>query len=367
MSTAEAARIAAAPSAINEPTVLLEGRYLAWLNPRPNDKAIARGPVVEHLRCEQKRAQRSPTMARHWRRFRRSKAYDWLLRVTAAKSGAGRRGGMLHERLTELLLGQADASLTDDVRLRDWLYCFAPPEILRHFLLSHREALTPWSGNEQEAVDLLGQQLPLEYLSPGAQVFRRADGPRTLVCFAGNAQRLNVPVQQFHLLAHPYFDRIIYLRDPDRQSFMHGIVGVADSFAALMEWTAVQAGEQAGISVISTSGGGWAAIQFAEFIQAKRVALFSPSFTFKEMPALDGDAALDPADVRLYFAADANFDRRLRAGWKETGYDPCVRVLSHDSHGTLSFVFDNQHFDPLMAWLNQDFDGVEPLSFSANP
>ena len=114
-----------------------------------------------------------------------------------------------------------------------------------------------------------------EYITPDIQIIQTVPHPKTaLVCFTGNALNLNIPLQLFHILVHDQFDLIIYLRDPERQRFTKGLHGVAQNQAELNIFLRNQIPRNCHISVVSTSSGGYAAINFAEEVRANRVALF---------------------------------------------------------------------------------------------
>jgi hypothetical protein len=98
------------------------------------------------------------------------------------------------------------------------------------------------------------------YTGPGV----RAD-KTLLILFAGNAQRVMLPLPVFiqHLDARQ--TDVVLLRDPQRAAYRHGLWGVAstldDLAEALRTWT--HAPEYRAVEVLGTSGGGLPAVMVA--------------------------------------------------------------------------------------------------------
>lgn len=195
--------------------------------------------------------------------------------------------------------------------------------------------------------------LPREHVWPSFQVAKiRSPLQSVLVCFTGNALKLNMPVQLFHLIAAKYFDMLIYLRDDSRQRFTQGIKGIEHSLDGLCDFTFSKIPKGCDISVIGASGGGMAATYFAEYKKVKKIALFSPPFKFKEISAIEGKTNLDYSGIRLYFGKDSEIDQKLLVPWLSTDYSENIIFLNTDSHGTLGFLFQSNKLDGLLKWLS---------------
>lgn len=240
-----------------------------------------------------------------------------------------------------------------DRNLWDWLYCYSGPEVLRRLLRDGAGNLLPHVEIKLRDANALNHLLPQEHFTPDFQVYTKATGRRTLVCFAGNALKLNVPVQLFHLLALDWFDSVIYLRDTQRQFFTHGISGLASSFETLTDYIGKHLQPGAEVSVLGTSSGGYSAIRYAQRTQAKRAVLFSPPMTFRNISALDHRNLVDPSNVRLYFADASETDARFQKPWEETDYRICFHMIKTTTHSTLSDLLAKGGIDEMFAWLSQ--------------
>lgn len=264
---------------------------------------------------------------------------------------AGRPGerGALAASLCRMLSGKPSAQ---GGQLVDWLLAYGTPRLLMRLKLAH----SPLSGGAwlARAVSRIepSNLLWREHIRPDIQRFQACPKPRTaLVCFAGSAQKLSVPVQLFHAHAAPRFDLIVYLRDVSKQQFTQGIAGIAGDMPALFDHVRTLIPQTCRLAVLSASSGGYAAVRFAESAGADRLAMFSPSFRFKEVPAIDGPARLRTEAVRIYFGRGNLKDAHYAADWGSTGYARSLRWFDTHSHGTLRHVFECGQVDALMDWL----------------
>lgn len=253
-------------------------------------------------------------------------------------------------RLMRVLDGPPRA---DDRILWDWLYCYASGDVLRRLVRDGERSLLPDMDLPLQDVGVLDHLLPQERFTPALQTYVRSEGPRTLICFTGNGQKLNVPVQLFHLLACPWFDRVIYLRDAQRQNLMEGIAGLASDFDGLVDVIATQLPPNAQVSVISASSGGFAAMRYAQKVPVHRVALFSAPMIAKERCSIDEHAQLDLSRLRLYFGESCRIDKKFRAPWKKTVYRHCFHLIDTESHATLTHLLANGSIYELLGWLSQ--------------
>ena len=258
--------------------------------------------------------------------------------------------GGLPSRLVRVLDGPANAA---DRLLWEWLYCYAGSEVLRRLLRDGTRSLLPDLELKLPDAGALQHLLPQERFTPALQVYATSDGPRTLVCFTGNGQKLNVPVQLFHLLACPWFDRVIYLRDAQRQNLTQGIPGLAPDFDGLVDVLSRHMPAQAQISVLSVSSGGYAAMRYAQRVPVHRVALFSSPLIVRERSSIDERVQLELSRLRLYFGDSCHFDKKLRAPWKKTVYRHCFHLIETESHATLTYLLANGAYEELFAWLSQ--------------
>lgn len=233
-----------------------------------------------------------------------------------------------------------------------WLLCYGNPIMLAHLIT----ALQGTMPREPELRALLhadpAQLLPREHISPDFQRVQNSPKPKTaLICFAGNAHKLNIPVHLFHCLVTARFDLIFYLRDFDKQRFTHGIAGMASDLAGLSQSLRRQIPEDCRIAVVGTSAGGYAAAQVAENLGAGRLALFSPPLLFKGVAAAGRPARLPGQCVRLFFAEDNKLDRQLARDWSETDYASSIRWMDTDTHGTLRQLLADGRFNQFLDWM----------------
>jgi hypothetical protein len=255
----------------------------------------------------------------------------------------------LPSRLIRVLDGPANA---EDRILWEWLYCYASSDVVRRLLRDGTRPLLPDLDLKLPDADALQHLLPQERFTPALQVYATSDGPRTLVCFTGNGQKLNVPVQLFHLLACRWFDRVIYLRDPQRQNLTQGIAGLAADFDALVDVLSRHIQPDAQVSVLSVSSGGFAAMRYAQRVPVHRVALFSSPLIVRECSSIDERVQLELSRLRLYFSDSSHFDKKLRAPWNKTVYRHCFHLIETDSHATLTNLLASGAYQELFAWLS---------------
>lgn len=253
-------------------------------------------------------------------------------------------------RLIAALTGPPQAA---DRILWEWLYCYASADVLRRLLRNGAGTLLPDVDVRLRDPQALDHLLPQERFTPDVQVYIRSDGPRTLVCFTGNGLKLNLPVQLFHLVACEWFDRVIYLRDAERQHFTNGIAGLASGFDALVDLVGSHLAPRAVVSVLAASSGGHAAMRYAQKVQAQRVALFSPPMIFRDRSSIDDRNPLDPDRLRLYFADACPIDKKFIAPWKKTQYRRSFQMISTKTHATLSHLLTHGGIDEMFAWLSQ--------------
>lgn len=255
--------------------------------------------------------------------------------------------------LARLLRVLDDPPRADDRILWDWLYCYASSDVLRRLVRQGQRPLLPDMDLRLPDAAALDHLLPQERFTPALQTYVRKDGPRTLICFTGNGQKLNVPVQLFHLLACPWFDRVIYLRDAQRQNLMQGIAGLASDFDELVDVIGSHLPPKPQVSVISASSGGFAAMRYAQRVPVHRVALFSAPMYAKERSSIDERVQLDLSRLRLYFGASCRIDKKFRAPWKKTVYRHCFHLIETESHATLTHLLANGSIHELLGWLSR--------------
>lgn len=256
----------------------------------------------------------------------------------------------LFSRLTRVLDGPPNPA---DRVLWDWLYCYASADVLRRLLRDGKGPLLPDIDVRLPDPATLDRLLPLERFTPDVQVYARPGGDRALVCFTGNGQKLNVALQTFHLLACGWFDRVIYLRDKQRQCFTMGIPGFAADFDGVAERVGRLLEGSTQVAMLAASAGGYAAMRYAQKVRAQRVALFSPPMTFKGRSSIDERVQLDLDRLRIYFADASPVDKKFRAPWKKTVYRHCFHMIGTDTHATLTELLIRGGLDDLFSWLSQ--------------
>lgn len=255
--------------------------------------------------------------------------------------------------LARLLRVLDEPPRADDRILWDWLYCYASSDVVRRLVRDGQRPLLPDMDLRLADAAALDHLLPQERFTPALQTYVRSEGPRTLICFTGNGQKLNVPVQLFHVLACPYFDRVIYLRDAQRQNLTQGIPGLASDFDELVDVIGSHLPPNPQVSVISASSGGFAAMRYAQRVPVHRVALFSAPMFAKERSSLDERVQLDLSRLRLYFGESCRIDKKFRAPWKKTVYRHCFHLIETESHATLTHLLANGSIHELLGWLSR--------------
>ncbi|MCC5797768.1 MAG: hypothetical protein JJU48_10655 [Methylophaga sp.] len=282
-------------------------------------------------------------------------------RLRVAISTQLRISGILKENSRHLLANKLTAFLESPQKqpsneLFNWLLTYGTPALIAHLL----KQTAGFSGSHQARLDLIRRGgierlLLREHISPDLQLWQSCEHPQTaLICFTGKGGKLNIPVQLFHSCVASKFDLIIYLRDPHKRLFTRGIPGIATTIESLGKYLHSQIPEGCNISIIGTSGGGYAAMAIAEQLNAHRIALFSPPLTYEGKTVTDTEKKLPARNVRLYFARYHELDIQWANNWKKTSYRRAIRWLKTDSHGTLSQLFRTADFEPLLGWLRAD-------------
>jgi hypothetical protein len=279
------------------------------------------------------------------RRLRVSVATERCLAGNADCSGRAQLVGSL----CGLLSGTVR---TANPQLANWLLAYGTPKLIARLKrVSAQAGYGQWLSRAIARIDM-SHLLTREHISPDYQRFQTKSSPRSaLVCFTGSAQKLSVPVQLFHGFVAGRFDLVLYLRDVNKQFFTQGIRGIAPDMPGLFAYLRNQIPADCHLAVLSASGGGYAAVRFAEAAGAHRLAMFSPPFKFKDVAAVDGSARLQPDTACLYFGRANQKDAQYAADWAETDYAQCIRWFETGSHGTLRHVFECGQADALIGWL----------------
>lgn len=237
-------------------------------------------------------------------------------------------------------------------QLVEWVLSYGTPALIQYLMNSAKSV-----DSENNILRVLQNVnpdwiLPKEYICPDIQVAKMNARPRTvLVCFAGHALRLNIAVQLLHLLAASHFDMMIYLRDVRKQQFTQGLDEIADNLTDLNMFVRDQIPSDSYVSVLGTSGGGAAAIDFSETHRAQRLVLCSPSFEFKGVRALDSRTTLHGDNVRLFFAEYHPMDQELISQWRTTAYASSIQILNSATHATLKHMFDQDELCSMFEWM----------------
>lgn len=234
-----------------------------------------------------------------------------------------------------------------------WALSYGSPTLLRRAIASLATADTDeWILKIIRKADpnLL---LPYEHTVPDYQMFQiTTSEPRNaLICFAGHALRLSIPVNLFHLAAATRFDLAIYLRDPRKSRYESGIPGLGGNLGEVADALRDRIPTACAVSVLGTSGGGIAAARVANALQARRLALFSPQM-MRHMPdAIDARAISRIEDIKLFFAAGHPTDRQRAGDWSAVVPHRAIEWLDTSSHGTLKYLASTGKLDSLVDWL----------------
>ena len=193
--------------------------------------------------------------------------------------------------------------------------------------------------------------LTMEHITPDFQmVTKKSEVNNVLVCFAGNSLRINIPVQIFHLAVKDHFDQIIYLRDPLKQYFTLGMNSIADDFDDLAKLLCEKLPAKSHLTVLGTSSGGFAAMNFANYAQPERLLLFSPPYEFRGNCAPTDKLQMSRNNIRIFFAENSKFDVDLVKQWKASPLTACVELVDGDSHSTLEYLWETEGFYKIIDW-----------------
>lgn len=166
---------------------------------------------------------------------------------------------------------------------------------------------------------------------------------RLLVVFGGRAQRPMMPVAAF--LQHLPAERcdVLLLRDPARQSFLGGVAGYAERFAALAPriLADLPAARRAGIRCLGLSQGGAAGLYAGLLLDAEQAVAVgglhpAPKLARLPVPGLDGwemDRALEAAGrpgtaTRLVCLHACGHERDAAGAAALRAALPAVRILA---------------------------------------
>jgi hypothetical protein len=257
------------------------------------------------------------------------------------------------ELITELVAMARDPVRRYRERAFVWTLSYGGPSLLRRLMASAASAQTQaWNLKllQRGRADLV---LPRERYVPAYQVVRsdQREPRNALVCVTGNELRLSMPVQLFHFAVADSFDVLIYLRDTNRTVYASGVPGLGTSMdeiaAALRQWIP----EGCELSVLSTSGGGFAAAHLANRLRADRAALFSPPRPSRSPAALREPALDRVGQCRIFFARDHSADVQRAGEWLDVPGVAGIEWLDTASHGTLKYVAEHDRLGDLVDWL----------------
>ena len=282
-------------------------------------------------------------------------------RLRVAVATRLRLNGILKKKSRHLLTNKLIAFLESpeshaSSELFNWLLAYGTPALITD-MIHHTSSFT---SAQQADLDVMRHHgierlLPRDHISPDLQLWQSNDKPQNaLICFTGNARKLNIPVQLFHCSVARHFDLIIYLRDPSQRLFTQGIPGLAKDINGLGNYLRSQVPQDCQTSIVGTSGGGYAALAVAEQLNAHRTALFSPPLNYQGTKIIGQHKGVPIQHVRLYFARQNLRDVNWANDWKNTEYRHAVRWLQTDSHGTLAYLYRSGNFDHCLSWLRAD-------------
>jgi hypothetical protein len=268
---------------------------------------------------------------------------------------------MIANKLVDATRGETRATGLDP-ELVDWLLSYGRPNLIQAFLNQ-----CPFDPRDHFSLGVLQAAeptmlLPRDYIAPHFQSWqKRPQARHALIAFAGNAQRLNMPVQLFHSLFYRSFDLIFYLRDPSRQRFSQGLPGLGTTFDELCRFLRRRIPEDCAISVLGTSAGGYAAAALANRMEVARVALFSPPAVFEPGPAVGRHPTTPAGHAAVFFATRNATDHELAKGWTGNPYAQSIRWVDTTSHGTLAVLVSSGATERLIAWLRTEAPARELL------
>lgn len=210
--------------------------------------------------------------------------------------------------------------------------------------------------------------LPREYLVPDYQVFECGTTAlnNVLICFAGNARRLNMPVQLFHCAVAEKFDLLIYLRDNRRKGYAEGIPGLGDDPDALTQALADWVPNGSRVAVLATSAGGIAAARVANTLQADRLLLCSPPSISRAPDSFREVSLNNVGETRIFFAANHGGDRSRAREWQDVKGAPAIEWVDTVSHGTLTELAAQGELEALIEWLTGEMPGRGEIRVAGN-
>jgi hypothetical protein len=309
---------------------------------------------------EKNRLRLSIKLERHLRSLTDGNGQAWPAdprRKTSPANPVNRRTPLIEELLSLF----SCACANENRAIVDWALCYTSPKVLRRLMnaLAEQPARSGALGLIQQGDPSL--LLPRDYITPDLQRFQRshAEPETALVCFTGNAQRLNMPVQLFHILAIRTFDLVVYLRDDKKQRFTGGIPGLGTDLEELGDSLSDMIPGGCHTAILSASSGGVAASRIAEALTIDRMALFSPEFAFKNISAISDETKMSAENTRLFFARNNAGDAKLAAQWSKSHLGDSIRWLDTRTHGTLTHLVYAGDFQALANWLGGDVDRVE--------
>ena len=237
--------------------------------------------------------------------------------------------------------------------LRGWVFSYCRPSFFAELFNAVAEDEVPHPDFNILRVAGLDKLLPREYITPDFQCVQKTLKPQNaLVCFTGNGQRLNLPMQLFHCLAMDYFDQIFYLRDRGKNFYTQGMPDIFPDFDSLALAVRAEIPLDCHVAVFGCSSGGHGAALFAEAVGVDRVALFSPPLTYRGVPSLSKHSRMRAQNVKVFFAGRNALDNKLAAAWRHTAYAPTLILLDTESHGTVRYLYGGDKLRPLLNWLS---------------
>lgn len=253
-----------------------------------------------------------------------------------------------------------------NTKLINWILCYGGSRLIEQLI--QRRKLTGLQTQLHRAINQadLVHVLPREHIEPEVQkVCVSPSSKHALICFTGLSHRLNIPVQLFHFMAAKHFDLILYLRDVKKKQFVEGIPGVASNIEALSGYLRNQIPPHCHVAALGTSGGGYAAARLAEYMKIDKLALFSPPITLNQKHSVSEPTRHTMDSMRLFFANNSQMDCFLAGQWAYRGYQSVLRLLTTQSHGTLSYIFQKEKMNHLFHWLKGESNEeiIESSSF----
>lgn len=209
----------------------------------------------------------------------------------------------------------------------------------------------------EHAQPLAPGSFPAHWRRPAYQAYlpdRQEGGQRLLICFAGIARTLNMPIPCFHSIANNVFDGIAYFFDRRKDYYVSIQDEVQKAIGSLLHFA-----PWSSVALLGTSGGASMVLRLPRCPMITRGLSASPSILrdAQVLGLIEGRDFSAFAASRIFFAAENKLDGRhyqhLKAHLPPAIFRKSVFDLSQasPSHGTLATLMQAGTLTDHLQWL----------------